>query len=142
MKGIFRNLLSWPKPKKKALSLEEYVKLRIENGEDKEKIREELLKDLEEDGPIFKDFKEAIKPTFENSVSRFGEPIEINGEQAYKMDAMNLPKYPCCLDCLAHNGEIKTMKEWEKIGLAGAKHKALKNKCWSFLMTAYADKVS
>lgn len=54
-----------------AISLDEYIKIRLAEGTTKEAIKEELLKDLKEGGLIFKEFREMFKPTYPNSKPRF-----------------------------------------------------------------------
>jgi len=119
---------------KKPLTLEQYVNQRLTKGDTNEQIQKDLLNDLEKGGSIFGNFKEAYKPTFENSKRRFGDPVKINGEIAYKWSALNLPKYPSCPDCLERDGQIKTMKEWEKVGLPKTGKTRCKNDCKCILI--------
>lgn len=68
------------------MNLEEYIQDRVNKGESLEVVRADLLKDLEEGGPIFGDFKKALQPTFPNSVSRFkdGEIVIPFDEELFK----------------------------------------------------------
>ncbi|MFH0912756.1 MAG: hypothetical protein V1884_00515, partial [Candidatus Omnitrophota bacterium] len=65
---------------KEPMTLEEYVKDCLAKGETKEDLQKRLLGDLDKGEGIFKDFKEFIKPTFPDSVSRFNDS-EVSSEE-------------------------------------------------------------
>jgi len=54
-----------------AITLQEYVDMRLAQGAALKVIKADLLKDLEEGGRIFGEFKNALKPTFAGSINRF-----------------------------------------------------------------------
>lgn len=101
-----------------AATLEEYVQMRLAQGATLKVIRADLLNDLEEGGPIFNEFRNAIQPTFAGSVHRFrdiGEVSEIGKEDnKWRWVAVLVNT---CPDCLKRHNDVKTWDEWESEGL-------------------------
>jgi len=86
----------------------------------------DLLDDLDKGGHIFKEFNEALKPTFPNSKRRFGDQKTINGKELFKWSAVFVNT---CPDCQALHGQSKTMEEWKKIGLPRSGKTQCKKEC-------------
>ncbi len=117
---------------KKPLTLEQYVKNRLAKGDTNEQIRKDLLDDLDKSGPIFGDFKKSLQPTFPNSKSRFrytGKMAETGIATIFKFSVINSKKHPPCPDCLALDGQVKNIEEWEKVGFSVYGKCKCKNKC-------------
>ncbi len=100
-----------------ALTLEEYVQMRLSQGAAIEAIRADLLKDLEEGGKIFGEFKNALQPTFAGSTNRFrdvGMLAETGTEKQWRWVAVLVNT---CPDCLERHNQIKHWADWEEEGL-------------------------
>lgn len=99
------------------LSIEEYIKVRELQGATLATIRAGLLADLDTGGRIFGEFRNAIRPTFAGSVSRFrdvGMLAETGILQTYRWVAVLVNT---CPDCIGRHNQTKTWKEWEIAGL-------------------------
>lgn len=109
------------KVERTAITLQEYIQLRESQGTSLEIIREDLLKDLEEGGRIFGEFKNAIKPTFFGSTARFrdvGQLAELGLEGKWRWVAVTLnTAIKTCPDCEDRHNKVKTWNEWEAEGL-------------------------
>ena len=109
------------KATKSAMTLQEYIDFRESQGTSLEIIREDLLKDLEEGGRIFGEFKNALKPTFQGSVGRLrdvGELAEQGLSGKWRWVAVTLgTATKTCPDCLDRHNQSKTWNEWEIEGL-------------------------
>lgn len=106
------------------MTLVEYIQWRQDQGDTLEQIRKDLLEDLDQGGPLFGEFRNFIKPTFPGSVSRFKNPEEearITAAKKHKWSTTlaikRADKKPICPDCLKLEGQVKSWKEWEEIGL-------------------------
>jgi len=100
-----------------AITLEEFINVRLLQGASLELIKADLLKDLDEGGRIFGEFKNAIQPTFIGSTSRFrdiGEVAELGIEKKWRWVAVLVNT---CPDCLERHNLDKTYSEWEVEGL-------------------------
>ena len=100
-----------------ALTLEEYIQMRLSQGATLEVIRADLLTDLETSGRIFGEFTNALKPTFAGSVNRFrdvGALAEMGISQKYRWVAILVNT---CPDCLERHNQSKKWEEWEAEGL-------------------------
>lgn len=100
-----------------ALTLEEYVQMRLSQGATREAIRADLLTDLEEGGRIFGEFKNALQPTFAGSTNRFrdvGMLAETGIDKQWRWVAVLVNT---CPDCLERHNLIKKWADWEEEGL-------------------------
>ena len=105
------------KVRRSAITLAEYIQLRLTQGATLEVIRADLLKDLEEGGRIFGEFRNAIEPTFAGSVNRFrdiGQLAETGISKTWRWVAVLINT---CPDCLERHGQTKDWEEWEAVGL-------------------------
>lgn len=126
------------KTSRTGITLEELVKTRLAQGESKEKIEADLLKDLNAGGPIFSEFRKAVKTTTNGVTSKPLTDKQANWFQGdntkYKWNAA---VFDSCKDCLERHDQVKTWPEWEKIGLPRTGHTSCKNKCRCILLPAY-----
>jgi hypothetical protein len=100
-----------------SLTLDEYIEQRLSEGLTKDEIQKELLGDLKSGGPIFSEFRRAIKSTARGSINRVrdvGYFSEDGLDRGYKWSAIMLED--TCEDCRKRNGQVKTWEEWETIG--------------------------
>lgn len=100
-----------------AITLDEYIEIRLSQGTTIEVIRADLLKDLNEGGRIFGEFLNAVKPTFAGSVGRFrdvGAIAEIGIEKKWRWVAVLVNT---CPDCLKRHNQAKIWEDWEAEGL-------------------------
>lgn len=97
------------------ITIDEYIQIRLGNGDKLEQIQKDLLEDLGKGGVIFKGLKEFITPTFPGSTNRFEPTDKIMGESG--LYVWSVVFVDTCPDCLARHGKTATWKEWEKQGL-------------------------
>ncbi|NCC41934.1 MAG: hypothetical protein EOM21_21500, partial [Gammaproteobacteria bacterium] len=86
---------------KTAITLSEYVQLRVMQGTDLNIIRDELLTDLQQGGRIFGEFRRAIKATARGSVNRVRDDAyfsEFGTTKTYRWSAVLVKTCPDCLD--------------------------------------------
>lgn len=125
-----------------ALTLEEYVQLRVSQGASLEQIRADLLKDLEEGGRIFGEFRNAIKPTFAGSISRFrdvGQVAENGIGELFRWAAILVNT---CPDCLDRHGIVQSWDDWEQLGLPRSGATVCRDHCKCVLMPADSTELS
>ena len=117
-----------------ALTLEEYVKVRLLQGTTINVIKKDLLLDLETGGRIFGEFNRAVSATFAGSVNRFrdGAFDSVFGDDVKYMWVAVLIN--TCEDCLDRHGQIKPMAEWEAEGLPRTGATVCKENCKCILM--------
>ncbi len=112
-----------------ALTLNEYVQMRLTQGATMEVIRTDLLTDLNEGGRIFGEFTNALKPTFAGSTNRFrdvGALAEMGISQKYRWVAVLINT---CPDCLDRHNKSKPWSEWEDEGLPRTGATVCKENC-------------
>lgn len=117
-----------------ALTLDEYIKVRLAQGTAINIIKNDLLEDLEIGGRIFGEFNKAVTATFKGSVNRFrdGAFESVLGKDIDWMWVAVLIN--TCEDCLDRHGQIKSMAEWEKEGLPRTGATVCKENCKCVLM--------
>lgn len=99
------------------LTLQEYIEIRKLQGASLTAIRSGLLTDLETSGRIFGEFRNAIRPTFAGSTSRFrdaGSLTELGVDKSYRWVAVLVNT---CPDCISRHNQVKTWEQWEAEGL-------------------------
>lgn len=125
------------KDSRKTISLDEYIKHRLNQGETKENIQKELLKDLKEGGQIFGDFRKAIKATPNCIIHNFKYSEQWTKDIAVKKYRwVSVLDNDTCSDCLERHAQDKSMEEWEKEGLPRAGFTACKQNCRCILVDA------
>lgn len=128
------NIFKWLfKGKKEPVTLDEYIDSQIKKGESQEDLKKRLLKDLNEDGPIFKDFTHAIKATPNGHIKNYKpkKPWPADGILTFKWDSCLLKN--TCEECRSRHGQIKTMEEWKKVGIPRS-NKVCGEKCKCMLL--------
>ncbi|MDD2680437.1 MAG: hypothetical protein PHO03_06545 [Candidatus Omnitrophica bacterium] len=121
-----------------ALTLEEYIQMRLSQGATLDAIRADLLTDLEEGGRIFGEFKNALQPTFAGSTSRFrdiGQLAETGISKTFRWVAVLVNT---CPDCLERHNQIKTWIKWEEEGLPRSGATVCGQNCKCVLVSAEA----
>lgn len=124
-----------------AITLEEYIQMRLSQGAAMKAIKADLLADLESGGRIFGEFVNALKPTFVGSVSRFrdaGELAEIGVGEKYRWVAVLINT---CPDCLDRHNKVKLWADWEADGLPRTGATVCKENCKCVLIPAEATEL-
>lgn len=120
-----------------AITLDEYVALRVKQGASLDIIKQDLLDDLNNNGRIFGEFRRAIKATANGSVHRFrdvGQSREHGLEQTFKWAAVLVNT---CRDCEERHGIERTYEEWELYGLPRTGHTICKQYCRCMLIPGH-----
>jgi len=131
------NIILTAKVERTAITLQEYIDMRLSQGDTLKVIREDLLTDLEEGGRIFGEFKNALQPTFAGSTSRFGDvgqlaELGMSGKRRWVAVLINT-----CPDCLdRHKWPAMTWAEWEEEGLPKSGATVCAQSCHCVLMPA------
>lgn len=124
-----------------AITIEEYIQMRLSQGAAMKAIREDLLIDLESGGRIFGEFVNAIKPTFAGSISRFrdvGALAETGIAEKYRWVAVLVNT---CPDCLDRHNKAKSWEAWEADGLPRTGATVCKENCKCVLIPAEATEL-
>jgi hypothetical protein len=111
------DIILMAKVSRTAITLQEYIDMRLAQGAAMDVIREDLLTDLNEGGRIFGEFRNVLRPTFSGSVNRFrdaGERSILGASGQYKWIAILINT---CPDCLERHGQVQSMAEWEAEGV-------------------------
>jgi hypothetical protein len=119
-----------------AITLDEYINVRLLQGVAIDTIREELLKDLAEGGRIFGGFRSAIRATangVSNRMRDVAEFSEIGLIENYRWSAVLIKT---CPDCVERHGQVKTWEEWEAEGMPRTGHTVCKEFCRCVLLPA------
>lgn len=101
-----------------ALTIEEYIQTRLNSGTTIDIIRDDLLKDLQEGGRIFGEFRRSIKATVHGNTTRIRDIAQAseNGLEDTKYQWVAV-LVNTCPDCMERHGQVKTWTEWEEEGL-------------------------
>lgn len=124
-----------------AITLEEFIQMRLSQGAAMKAIRADLLADLESGGRIFGEFVNALKPTFAGSTSRFrdaGELAELGIAEKYRWVAVLVNT---CPDCLERHNKAKPWEDWETDGLPRTGATVCKENCKCVLIPAEATEL-
>jgi hypothetical protein len=136
------NIALMAKISRSAISLEEYVNIRLTQGVTLEVIKEDLLTDLYEGGRIFGEFRNAIKATYASSIGRFRDTAQIAEmgiKTKYRWVAVLINT---CPDCLQRHGNIATWDEWEAQGLPRTGQTVCKEHCKCVLIPEGATELT
>lgn len=124
------------KASRTSITLEEYISSRIAQGTSRDVIRDDLLRDLNEGGRIFGEFRSAIRTTANGSINRIrdgAEFQELGVEESYRWAAVLVNT---CPDCLERHGQEKTWEEWEAEGLPRTGATVCRENCKCMLVPA------
>jgi hypothetical protein len=114
-----------------AVTLEELIARALQTGISKDALREYLLKDLNEGGRIFGEFLNAIKATTDSSIRDFSDSGQWAEDDSYEVKKWMwiAVLINTCPDCLERHGQIKTMEEWESVGIPRAGFTVCRKHC-------------
>ena len=124
------------KAERTSITLKEFIKMSLLNGGSRESIEAELLKDLNEGGRIFGEFRNSVKATTNGVMNRFRDSGEFS-------ELLNAPQWRwvavlvnTCPDCIERHGKVMSMDEWEQEGLPRTGHTVCKENCKCVLLPA------
>lgn len=105
------------KANRTAITLEQYISIRLAQGVSKDVLQADLLKDLEEGGRIFGEFRNAIRATSNGVINRMRDnaifgTFGINTQYRWVAILVNT-----CPDCLERHNQVQPWSEWELEGL-------------------------
>lgn len=129
------------KAAKTAITLEEYIQTRILLGASEESIEAELLKDLEEGGRIFGEFRNSIKATSNGVINRTRDNAifaDQGVDAPYRWVAVLINT---CPDCLERHNRVQSWIEWEKEGLPRTGQTRCRENCKCMLLPAESTEV-
>lgn len=112
-----------------AVTLEEYISLRVAQGSTFDNIERDLLDDLENGGRIFGEFRNAIRTTSNGVVNRTRDASlfsDAGTDLRYRWVAILINT---CPDCLERHGTVKTWVEWEAEGMPRSGQTVCKENC-------------
>lgn len=124
------------KASKTAITIEEYIQMRLKQGADPAVIEADLIKDLEEGGRIFGEFNNAIQATAKGVVNRTRDNAifaDLGIATPYRWIAV---LRNTCPDCLSRHNQVKTWAEWELEGLPRTGMTVCRDFCQCFLVPA------
>jgi len=123
-----------------ALTLDEFIQTTLAQGASRDEIKSYLLKDLNEGGRIFGEFRNAIKATSNGFIANTRDSAQYYQDADVKSYRWVAVLSNTCPDCIERHGEIKSMEEWEEEGLPRAGFTVCKQNCQCILIDA--DKVT
>lgn len=129
-------IILWHEAMRSAITLDEYVQVRLTQGATKAVIEMDLLRDLEEGGRIFGEFRNSIRATAIGSAHRTRDAAEFDELgviEDYRWVAVLINT---CKDCLARHAKIKSWEEWELEGLPRTGATVCKEHCKCMLIPA------
>lgn len=111
------------------ISLEEYIQSRTVQGATIEAIKESLLDDLENNGPIFGEFNRAIKATAHGNSMRMSDVGQFANQGIdikYRWVAVLINT---CPDCIDRHNTVMTWGDWEEEGIPRSGHTVCGEHC-------------
>ena len=123
------NIVLSTKARRTALSIEELIRMSIENGADEKAIKKVLLDDLENGGRIFGELRNAIRATSNGIINRARDSAQFSitpDGQKYRWIAVLINT---CPDCLERHGKSKLWDDWVADGLPRTGHTVCKENC-------------
>lgn len=119
-----------------AITLDEFIHTSLQQGATRESIRDYLLKDLNEGGRIFGEFRNSIKATANGYMANLRDSAQYSEDISISKYRWVAVLSNTCPDCLERHGEIKTMEQWEEEGLPRAGFTVCKQNCQCVLIDA------
>ena len=129
------------KASKTAITIDEYVQTRLKQGADPAVIEADLLKDLNEGGRIFGEFRNAIRATTKGVINRTRDNAifaDLGILTPYRWIAVLINT---CDDCLERHNEVKNWAEWEAEGLPRTGATICKENCQCLLLPAATTEI-
>jgi len=122
------------KASKAAITLEEYIQTRLVLGASEETIEADLIKDLEEGGRIFGEFRSSVRATANGIINRTRDSAvfsEIGIDTQYRWVAVLVNT---CPDCIERHNRVQTWDKWEEEGLPRTGQTVCKENCRCVLL--------
>ena len=119
-----------------SITIDAYIKTRLLNGVDPDVLKSELIKDLEEGGRIFGEFRNAIRATANGVSNRMRDVAQFSELGVIKNYRWSAVMIKTCPDCMERHGQVKTWEEWESEGLPRTGHTVCKEYCRCVLLPA------
>jgi hypothetical protein len=121
-----------------AITLEKFIQTNINNGVSPENLEEFLLKDLDEGGQIFNEFRKSIASTSNGAINNFRDSGQWAEDEEVNIKAWRWVAVLAntCPQCVERHGDVKTMEEWEIEGLPRAGFTYCKENCQCILVDA------
>lgn len=96
-----------------SLTLQEFIDSQLSQGASADSIKKLLIKDLEQGGRIFGEFRSSIKSSARGSINRVRDNAsyaEYGIDRKYRWVAILVNT---CPDCIANHGRVLHWDEWE-----------------------------
>lgn len=119
-----------------AASIEEFIETARLQGATKAQIKKLLLKDLEEGGRYFGEFRRAIQATSNGIINRLRDTAQFSEDYQVEKYRWVAVLVNTCPDCIERHGRVKTMEEWEEEGLPRTGFTVCKENCKCLLINA------
>lgn len=126
---------------KTAITIEEYISTRLKQGADPDVVEAALIKDLEEGGRIFGEFRNAIRATTTGVVNRARDNAifaNLGLDTPYRWVAVLINT---CPDCLERHNRVQPWPLWELEGLPRTGATVCKHFCHCFLIPAFTTEI-
>ncbi len=131
------DILLAAKVARSSITIEEFIKLSLAQGISRDFLRAALLRDLEEGGRIFGEFRNAIRATSNGFVSRVRD-VSVYGtlgtDTEYRWIAVLVNT---CPDCLERHNQVKPWGEWQQEGLPRSGQTVCKENCKCILLPEF-----
>lgn len=128
------DILLTAKAARTSISVDEFINLSLAQGISKEVLYASLLRDLEEGGRIFGEFRNAIRATsngFVNRVRDVSAYATLGTDTIYRWIAVLVNT---CPDCLERHNQLKTWGDWQLEGLPRTGQTVCKENCKCILL--------
>lgn len=124
------------KASRTAISIEEYINTRLMQGASQESIESDLLDDLNNNGRMFAEFRNAVRATSNGVIARSRDNAlfsEVGVDEQYRWIAVLINS---CPDCIERHGTSLTYAEWESAGLPRTGATVCREYCQCMLLPA------
>ncbi len=119
-----------------AITIEEFIDTALLQGASEKEVETVLLKDLEEGGRMFGEFRASIKATANGVINRLRDTAQFSEDFGVKKYRWVAVLVNTCPDCVERHGEVETMEGWEERGLPRAGFTVCKENCKCILLDA------
>jgi hypothetical protein len=119
-----------------AITIDEFIQTTLAQGATKAEVKAYLLKDLEEGGRIFGEFRNAIKATSNGFIANIRDTAQYSEDVFIDKWLWVAVLTNTCPDCLERHAKEKTMEEWEQEGLPRSGFTVCKQSCQCILIPA------
>lgn len=126
------------KASRTTITLQEFIAAARMQGISDDAIESELVRDLEEGGRIFGEFRSAVKATSNGIINRMRDSAQFSAigiDTQYRWSAVLVNT---CPDCLKRHGRVQDWADWEAEGLPRTGQTVCKENCRCVLLPAWA----